>query len=310
MKLHITTPLVESLPLSLLLKKRVMLKMENMQPTATFKIRGIGRVCQQAASQGAKHFVTLSGGNAGYAVAYAGMKLNIPVTVFVLNQSHAIFKHCNESLGATVKVLDPMSWDDMMAEVMAYAKQHHGEFVHPFDHPDLWTGHASIVHELKDQGEKPDAIVLAVGGGGLLCGVMQGLYQVDWQDVPVITVETKGTASFAQSVAANKQVTLEKVTGVATSLGANRVADQAFAWSQRHDIRPYVVSDKEAIAACYRFAHDHHVLVEPACGTALSLLYHHANTLANCQSICVIVCGGLGTNPEILQQACQEFELI
>lgn len=67
----------------------------------------------------------------------------------------------------------------------------------------------------------------------------------------------------------NKRVTLkmENMQPTATFLGANRVADQAFAWSQRHDIRPYVVSDKEAVAACYRFAHDHRVLVEPACGT-------------------------------------------
>src|SRR5512136_2544023 len=81
--LHIRTPLIESLPLSRRWGKQVWLKMENLQPTGSFKIRGIGLLCQTGREQGSKHFVSSSGGNAGYAAAYAGRKLHIPTTVFV-----------------------------------------------------------------------------------------------------------------------------------------------------------------------------------------------------------------------------------
>lgn len=74
-------------------------------------------------------------------------------------------------------------------------------------------GHSSIVKELKEtMTEKPGAIVLAVGGGGLLCGVVQGLAEVGWRDVPVITMETIGAESFHASTKAGKLVTLPCIT--------------------------------------------------------------------------------------------------
>ncbi len=74
--------------------------------------------------------------------------------------------------------------------------------------------------KLKKAASSPDAIVVAVGGGGLLCGVVQGLQEVGWIDVPVFTSETEGAASFAISVKEGKLVTLDAIKTVATSLGA------------------------------------------------------------------------------------------
>jgi L-serine/L-threonine ammonia-lyase len=86
--------------------------------------------------------------------------------------------------------------------------------VHPFDHPDIWQGHSSIVAELNHQlhGAKPDAIILSVGGGGLLNGVVEGLQAVGWGDVPVVAVETEGADSFAAACKAGKLVTLPAIT--------------------------------------------------------------------------------------------------
>jgi len=81
--LHIWTPTIESKPLEEITGKKVWLKMECYQPVGSFKIRGIGRICQYFATQGKKHFVSSSGGNAGLAVAYAGRQLGIKVTVFL-----------------------------------------------------------------------------------------------------------------------------------------------------------------------------------------------------------------------------------
>ena len=81
--LHIETPLLESVPLSQSVKGKVWLKMEALQPTGSFKLRGIGNVCQKYLSNGAERFISSLGGNAGIAVAYSGRKLRIPVTVVV-----------------------------------------------------------------------------------------------------------------------------------------------------------------------------------------------------------------------------------
>ena len=81
--LHIETPLVESIPMAKKVNGKVWLKLEALQPSGSFKIRGIGNACQAYIRMGAKKFVSSSGGNAGIAVAYSGRKLGLPVTVVV-----------------------------------------------------------------------------------------------------------------------------------------------------------------------------------------------------------------------------------
>lgn len=76
-------PLIESRPLSLAAGRNVWLKLEALQPCGSFKLRGVGHACEVHHARGARHFVSSSGGNAGLAVAYAGRKLGVPVTVVV-----------------------------------------------------------------------------------------------------------------------------------------------------------------------------------------------------------------------------------
>src|SRR5256885_16056137 len=83
MTLHVETPLVESRPLGAASGREVWLKLEALQPTGSFKLRGIGHACEHYRARGARRFVSSSGGNAGLAVAYAGRALQVPVTVVV-----------------------------------------------------------------------------------------------------------------------------------------------------------------------------------------------------------------------------------
>ena len=95
--------------------------------------------------------------------------------------------------------------------------------IHPFDDPLLWQGHASLIDEIASVHRKPGAVVLSVGGGGLLAGVVEGLRGNGWHDVPVIAVETEGASSLAASLAAGQRVVLPAITSIATSLGARQV---------------------------------------------------------------------------------------
>ncbi|NIF18797.1 pyridoxal-phosphate dependent enzyme [Pantoea sp. Cy-639] len=289
MPLHIHTPLIESRPLSLSTGRTVWLKLEALQPSGSFKLRGVGHACEVHHARGARHFVSSSGGNAGLAVAYAGRKLGVPVTVVVPETTPERARELLRLEDATV-VVQGSSWQEanQHAQTLLGADD---AFIHPFDDPLLWTGHASMIDEVAEAGFKPDAVLLSVGGGGLLCGVIEGLQRNGWHDVPVLAVETDGAASLHGAIAAGHTVELSRIATVATSLGAKRVAEQALKYSQSHPVHSHLVSDREALMACERLLRDHRLLVEPACGAALALL-EHPEAMAAWNHVLVIVCGG------------------
>lgn len=299
MPLHIQTPYIRSQIASRRLGKHIRLKLEALQPSGSFKLRGIGAVCEARHAAGARRFVSSSGGNAGIAVAYCGRELGVPVLVAVPETASARARALIRAEGAEV-VVHGASW----VEANAYALSAVGAqdaFVHPFDDPVLWQGHATMIDEMAAAGPKPDAVVLAVGGGGLLCGVLEGLAGNGWQDVPVVAVETEGADSYARSVAQGHPVELPAITSIATSLGAKRPCDAAVEWAKRHAIHPVVVSDAQAVAASLRFVDEHRIVVEPACGAALAALEQSVPVLARASDIAVIVCGGVTATAEQLQ---------
>ncbi|UXH79359.1 pyridoxal-phosphate dependent enzyme [Roseateles amylovorans] len=291
MPLHIHTPLISSRPLTLRTGKEVWLKLDALQPVGSFKLRGIGAACEAHAAAGKTRFVSSSGGNAGIAVAYAGRRLGIPVTVVVPETATAHARRLIEQEGATL-IVHGASWQEANERAQSLLDAHTA-FLHPFDDPLLWAGHASLIDEVVREGLRFDAVVVAVGGGGLLSGVVEGLRRQGLADVPVIAVETHGADSLAQSMHAGRRVTLDAISSVATSLGAKQVCAQAFELTRSHDIRSHVVSDRAALAACLQFLQDHRLLVEPACGAALAALYEADSTvLASFQAPLVVVCGG------------------
>lgn len=290
MPLHTETPLVESRPLSLSSGRSIWLKLDALQAPGSFKIRGVGLACETYLKRGARRFVSSSGGNAGLAVAYAGRLLGVPVTVVVPQTTSDRAKELLRLENAEVLVRGA-SWQ----EANEYALSLVGDsdaFLHPFDDPLLWQGHATMVDEVFRSGLKPDAIVLSVGGGGLLSGVAEGLHRNGWGHIPILAVETDGAASFHEAAKAGHPVQLEAITSIASSLGAKRVCEKAVAWSKVHPIRSVLVSDRSAISACERFLADHRVLVEPACGATLAVAYERAVELEGFSTVLVVVCGG------------------
>ncbi len=296
----VETPLWASEPLSRALGVPVHLKMEALQPCGSFKIRGLGRVCATQVAGGARRLLCSSGGNAGLAVAYAGRRLGVPVTVVVPRSTSAWARERITAEGAEV-VEHGAAW----AEAHAYALSTLSEgtaYVHPFDDPEIWAGHASMIDEAATQLQaRPGAVVVAVGGGGLLCGVLLGMQRVGWGDVPVLAVETTGAASLGAAMAADALVTLPRIDTLATTLGAATVAAEALAWTRRRPVRAWQVSDRAAVTACERFLDDHRVLVEPACGAGLSAIYDAAPPLRAAGPVLAIVCGGAGVSLALLR---------
>ena len=302
MPLHIETPLFRSSRLSQLSAKSVLLKLEAAQPTGSFKLRGIGAACEEYRRRGKTRFVSSSGGNAGLAAAHAGRALGVPVTVVIPRSTSAHARSLLEQEGATVMVHGAV-WSE--ANQFAHdLLDDSSAFLHPFDDPLVWAGHATLIDEVVRAGAEFDAVILSVGGGGLLSGIAEGLERNRLGSVPIVAVETQGADCLAQALSAGTNRPLPRITSVATSLGANMVCDHAFDLARDRDVRSLVVSDLEALDACEQFLLDHRVLVEPACGASLAALYdpQRRESLNAFESPLVVVCGGATVTHEKIRE--------
>jgi L-serine/L-threonine ammonia-lyase len=196
-----------------------------------------------------------------------------------------------------------------------------GIYVPPFDGEAIWAGAATMVDEWerqlgvlegKDKGEA-DVVICSVGGGGLLSGLCQGI-EASSSKTQVIAVETKGADSLYQSVKAEYLVTLPAITSIATTLGATQVCSAALAYALEDHVSSVVVRDKEAVQACVQFAEEERMLVEPACGATLAIIYggllqRISEDLKEDSKVVVVVCGGSTVGLEQLLQLKKDYDL-
>jgi L-serine/L-threonine ammonia-lyase len=300
------TPCIKSNKLSELNNCNVWLKMESSQPTGSFKQRSIGNACLQYAKNGAKKFISSSGGNAGISAAYMGNKLSIPVTVVVPETTSSQAINLMKQENAEV-IVHGKSWVEANDLALTYVNSE-AVYIHPFDDQYLWDGVAHIIDEVISDGVRPDAVILSVGGGSLLSGVSQGLIK-NLLNIPIYAVETEGTASLNTSIKTGQHAKLDEVTGIATTLAAKQVCENAFKVSQAEPVISLTVSDEEALAACFNFLDDHRTLVEPACGATLSTLYNKKLSFSPTDNILVIVCGGATVTLEQLFKYSKDLAL-
>jgi L-serine/L-threonine ammonia-lyase len=293
--LHLDTPLFRSAADYSLSGKPLWLKFDALQPCGSFKLRGVGLLCQHEVENGAREIFCASGGNAGIAAAYAGRALGVPVTIVVPETTSAEVRQSIEATGATVLIQGSV-FDEANAHAIELAEERKAAYVHPFDHPLLWQGHGTLIDEVVAKGVRFDCVVASVGGGGLLAGIVEGLRRNGLSDVPVIAVETEGAASLHASLAVGERVTLPAITSIATSLGARQVARHVFDLPKHHPIESVTVSDAEAVAACLKFADAYRILVEPACGAALAVADVHAGLLSRFEHPLIEVCGGIAVS--------------
>ncbi|KAJ6221551.1 hypothetical protein RDWZM_000096 [Blomia tropicalis] len=279
-QIYVRTPMIESIPLrKYSADRKVFLKLENCQPSGSFKLRGISKLCRYAKSQGFTELVCASGGNAGLATAFTAMQLEMSACIVVQRGTSAEICNTIKSYGATIEVCGDSFEEAKNQAYRIIADSSRSFLVHPFDDPILWEGHSTIVDEIATDfgSETPSIIVTCCGGGGLISGIVQGVRRYNWQDsTKILSMETVGTHSFNACVkAGGVKARLDKITSIVTCLGATEVCDQIV--NDFNESRPPILSrlitDAEAIDACVQFANDHRMVVGPACGTAMAALY-------------------------------------
>jgi len=176
----------------------IRLKLENLQPTNAYKIRGAtNAVANLSDEQRARGVWTISAGNAGQGVAYAARKFGIPATVVAIETAPQTKLDRMRALGATIV---PVSYDDAWKAAESHTFPGlEGTFIHPFDNHDFIAGHATMGLEILEDAPDVRTVITAIGGGGLITGVGSAI-RAKRPDVSVLGAEPETAAPYALSL--------------------------------------------------------------------------------------------------------------
>ncbi|ORX91591.1 tryptophan synthase beta subunit-like PLP-dependent enzyme [Clohesyomyces aquaticus] len=226
-----------------------------------------------------------------------------------------------KAAGAHEVIQHGPTWQDADAYLRKEVMKEAGSsaiYAPPFDHPDIWTGNSTVMHEIAAQlptTQDPSVVICSVGGGGLFNGVCQALDDLGNTSTTLLALETEGADSLHQSISAGKLVTLPGITSQATSLGAVRVTQQTLDYSLRQGgrVKSVVLPDAEAAMGCWRLADDEKVMVELACGINASVCYDGklekimGRKLGKEEIVVIVLCGGSNVTVEMLAKWREEF---
>ncbi|HEY8055020.1 MAG TPA: threonine/serine dehydratase [Terriglobales bacterium] len=284
------TPLAPSATLSRELGAEVYLKLEILQKTGSFKVRGAFHKMLPLRERGADRVVAVSGGNHAQAVAYAAGELGMKARVLMPETTPANYVEATRGYGAEV-VLTP-------SIAAAFAAAHVAEaegwvLVHPFDDAEVIAGQGTLGLEIVEDLPGVTDVVVSIGGGGMMAGVaaaVKGLRPA----TRLWGVETEGADAMAQALAAGHPVTLPAITSIARTLGAPAVSERTLAAARRWLEEVAVVSDQEAVQALLFLLERAKVLTEPAasCTLAAARRWAAAGRWSPATKLVLVLCGG------------------
>jgi threonine dehydratase len=284
------TPLEYSAFLSALTGAEVLLKLENMQHTGSFKVRGAlnALLCLTFAER--EHgIVAASSGNHGMAIAFGMRVLGVTGVVFVPEDASPTKVAAIRALGAEVR----QHGDDcLVAEVAArrYAIEQGMSYLSPYNDLRVVAGQGTLGVELVRQAEHLDAVFVAVGGGGLISGVASYL-KAQWPDVLMVGCQPERSAVMFESLQAGRIVELpDRPTLSDGTAGGIEAGSLTFGLCQQVVDRFVLVSEEE-IGAAMRLAIDvQHTLIEGAAGVALAAFLRCAEEFRGMR-VAVVLCG-------------------
>ncbi|HEY0001990.1 MAG TPA: threonine/serine dehydratase [Actinoplanes sp.] len=270
-------------------------KLEHTQHAGSFKTRGMLNQILAAAERGAlpaAGIVAASGGNAGLAAAYAARELTVPAEVYLPRTAPPVKVAKLSKLGARV-VQVGSEYAEAYAEAVVQAEQTGALFCHAYDDPHMVAGNGTIGLELAAQIEGGfDTVLVAVGGGGLIAGVVAALGNT----ARVVAVEPVTAAALHAALHAGEPVDVPVAGVAADSLGARRAGRIAFDLARATAITSVLVTDEAIVDARRRLWEDYRLAVEHGTAAAYAALTSGAYLPAPDERVVVLLCGA-NTNP-------------
>ena len=285
------TPCARSEMLSRITGKDVFLKLENLQMTGSFKERGaLNRIATLTPEQAAKGVVAASAGNHAQGVAYHATQRGIRAVIVMPETTPLVKVQATKGFGAEV-VLYGANYDAACEEATRLCKAEGMTFIHPFDDPLVMAGQGTIGLELLEQVDGLEAVVVPIGGGGLIGGVACALKE-SRPEVRVVGVQTSRLPSMAEAVRAHHPVTLEPATTIADGIAVRRAGEFTFPVVERYVDEIVTVDEDEIASAILTLLEREKTLAEGAGATALAALLQGRTSLPPGTRTAVLVCGG------------------
>ena len=276
----------------------VFLKLETLQPTFSFKIRGaLNAVLRLAETSGdIPPLVTASAGNHGRALAHAAREAGLRLTVYVPETAPAIKLEAIRQAGA--ELIPCADYDDAERRAKEHGAAGGSLFVSPYSHPDVIAGAGTIALETLDERPDIDTFVVPIGGGGLAAGI--GIVARD-SDASVVGVEVEASCPFTQSLAAGRIVRIDVGPTLADGLAGNMDPDTiTFDLVRRYVDRIAVVAEGQLRAAVGAVVREERLIVEGAAATGVAAVLAGALGLEG-RRVAVIL-SGANIDPEKLKE--------
>ncbi len=258
------TPLEKAHNLSNTLNNEVFLKREDLQDVFSFKIRGAyNKMSKLTSSQLAQGVITSSAGNHAQGVALSALKLNCEATILMPITTPLVKVNAVKKLKGKV-ILYGDNYDETYKEAIRISQERNLCFIHPFDDPEVIAGQGTIAIELEQQlKEKPYAIYIAVGGGGLISGISLYLKKV-WPEVKIIGVEPEDADAMTKSLKEEKIVELSSVGQFADGVAVKKIGKNTFDIGRKYIDKMIRVNTDEICAAIKDVFEDTRSILEPA----------------------------------------------
>lgn len=285
------TPLRSSLSLSEKTGKNVYLKLENMQPSGSFKLRGAANAILNLSEKArARGVITMSAGNHGKAVAYVANKTNIKATICVseLVPDHKI--EAMQKLGAEV-IIAGKDQDDATENALIMAREKGQTFISAFDDPYVIAGQGTIALEILKENPDIDTMIVQLSGGGLMSGIAVAAKAIN-PNIKLIGVTIEKGAAMYESIKAGKIVTVEEMPSLADALQGGLPFDNKYTFdicSQNVDSIALIPEEQIEKAMAFGFRCERLVLEGSGAITMAPLLFKELNKFG--KNIAAIISG-------------------
>mgnify|MGYP000923688431 CR=1 FL=1 len=293
------TPLERSKSFSVMSGANVYLKLENLQTTGSFKVRGAYNMISRLSSDKlANGVLCASAGNHAQGVAYAASKLGVKSTVFMPVFAPPLKVIATRAYGAEV-VLTGENFDEALKAALEYGEKSGATFVHPYNNPDIIAGQGTVGLEIFDQLDNIDVVLVPIGGGGLISGIAIALKQLN-PSIKIIGVEPEDAQSMKMSIEANEPRMLTSCNTIADGIAVKSPGDLTFEITRNLVDEFITVSDAEIAQTTYMLLQRAKILAEPAGVAAMAAVLFRKTDL-NGKNVIPVISGG-NINMSILEQ--------
>jgi threonine dehydratase len=289
------SPFPYSETISRLTGNRVFFKLENLQMTGSFKERGaLNRLLTLTPDEAKRGVIAASAGNHGMAVAFHSRRLDISATIVMPLHAPLIKVSRVRQYGAQI-VLHGTDYDEAFAEAHRLAKEKGLAFIHAFNDPWVVAGQGTIGLELYEQNPDLDAVVVPVGGGGLIGGIALVL-KTSNRKIRVIGVQAESVPSMKAALQKGKPIRLPPAMTIADGIAVRAVGDMPLALVKKYVDDIVTVSEGEIANAVLLLLEIEKTVAEGAAAVSLAALVNNKTVLSNCNVGLVISGGNIDMN--------------